>query len=301
MRRQFWILFLLLLAASLFLFVNSARSEELACELYSGSEGKIWTYTICKTEPVDTKHILYFFHGAGGDAHTWLTAYKKLRGEWAKSGRAHPVVVAVSFGPKWLLVPNDKASERKLLDIFWNDLIPHVESKLPAPITRRDVIGHSMGGYNALQLALDRPRYFDNVVLLSPVILNLSPYAGAEEICEYAKRTGGYSYKQRLKFLLTGCDSDSLPINKILKTMRLFIPDQDVWKKASILHNASQKIGAEFPRLYMSCGTKDAYGLHEGVRILTDIVKLNGGVVELHLLEGGHMVRDDKSIVEFLR
>lgn len=282
------------------LSANGAMAEKIEWQQYQDTGSCEWTYVIYKAEPVDTNRVIYFFHGAGGGVFTWLKAYKKFRDEWGGNGLAHPVVVAVSFGPKWIFVPNDDLGEKGILEKFWQEIVPHIESQLSGQVVHRYAIGQSMGGYNALQLALDQPQFFEKMVLTSPAIFNLSLYAGDNEVYAYAKRTGTCSYLQRLKFFLFGRDVQSLAINKILESRRGFIPDHQAWEKSSVFRNARNKVGPNFPSLFVTCGDKDEFGLHEGAKILVDIVNENGGAAEFHLLDGKHMVRDDRSAVFFL-
>lgn len=300
MQRQWlWGLFLVIIIGGI-LSANRAVAEKTEWQQYQSSGLCKWTYVIYRTEPVDSQRLIYFFHGAGGDAFTWLQAYKTFRDEWGKKGLAHPVVVAVSFGPKWIFVPNEDVGKRGLLEEFWQEIVPHIETQLSGHIKHRYAIGQSMGGYNALQLALDQPQFFEKMVLNSPAIFNLSLYANDNEIYAYAKRTGTFSYIQRLKFFLFGLDVDSLAISKIIQSRRVFIPDHKSWEKSSIFRNARYKIDSQFPRLLVTCGDKDEFGLHEGAKILVDIVNENGESAEFHLLDGKHMVRDDRSAVLFL-
>ena len=281
------------------LCASRVTAEKIEWQEFQGRSLGKWTYVIYKAEPVDTKRIIYFFHGAGGDVFTWLKAYSGFRDEWGKGGSAQPVVVAVSCGPKWIFVPDGDVEETSLLNEFWQEIVPHIESQLQGDV-RRYAIGQSMGGYNVLQLALDRPQFFEKMVLFSPAIFNLSLYAEDKEIYAYVKRTGTCSFKQRVKFFLSGMDVHSLAINKILQSRRVFIPDHKSWEKASIFRNARYKIDPQFPSVFITCGDKDEYGLHEGAKILVDIINENGGHAEFYLLDGKHMVRDDKRAVSFL-
>lgn len=282
------------------LSANRSVAEKIEWQQYQSSGRCKWSYVIYKAEPVDTNKLIYFFHGAGGDSFTWLKAYKTFRDEWESNDLAHPIVVAVSFGPKWIFVPSVDSGDKGFLEKFWKEVVPHIESQLSCHIKHRYAIGQSMGGYNALQLALDQPQFFEKMVLNSPAIFNLSLYANDNEIYAYAKRTGTFSYIERLKFFLFGLDVESLAISKIIQSRREFIPDHKSWEKSSIFRNARYKVNSQFPRLLVTCGDKDEFGLHEGAKILVDIVNENGGSAEFHLLDGKHMARDDRSAFLFL-
>lgn len=282
------------------LSVNSAIAEKIEWQLYQGSGLYKWTYVIYKAEPVDTKRIIYFFHGSGGDAFTWKNAFKSFHDEWERNGLARPVVVAVYFGPKWFFVSNEEVGEQGILEEFWQEIVPNIETQLSGGIINRYAIGQSMGGYNALQVALDRPQFFLKMVLFSPAVFNLSPYTTDNEIYAYAKRTASLSYKQRLKYFLFGRNVNSLASNKIIQNRRKFIPDHQSWEKTSVYRNARNSIGPEFPNFLVTCGDKDGFGLFDRGKTLVDIVNEKGGFAEFHLLDGKHMVRDDKLTVSFL-
>lgn len=282
------------------LMTGQAVAEEVNCQQFQGGTTHKWSYTICKREPVDDSRVIYFFHGAGGDVFTWQNAFKENREESQRQGYSHPVVISVSFGSKWIFVQDQYLEKQGFLSVFWQEVVPHVESKLSGSIVRRDAVGQSMGGYNALHLAMDKPTYFSRLALISPAIFDLSPYAEADVIYAYMKRIGIYSYKQRLKAFLFGVNINSFGVSKILAARQEFIPNQLTWENISVFHGGVNKIDGSFPHVYISCGDKDEYGLFEGAEQLVKIVNQRGGHAVFHLLSGNHLVRDDKELVVFL-
>jgi S-formylglutathione hydrolase FrmB len=122
--------------------------------------------------------VLYLLHGPGGDEKTWTGEDPMLRGPLVQAmhnGTLRPsVLVMPSVGRNswWIDGAADAAASA-----FLEDVIPTVEARLSFPVhrQRRALLGVSMGGFGALQLALSQPQRFCAAVLISPTVYDPLP------------------------------------------------------------------------------------------------------------------------------
>src|SRR5581483_6536604 len=146
---------------------QEVSSSQRSCVSNDQLDGIVFTWCIDKPLTADRSKVLYFLHGAGGNEHTLIDSpvYSALQQRWKAQKVAPPVIIAVTFGPRWLLtdLPSNYVSGRPVLfDFFTTRLMPYLESKLTTSnavrmaetnsgtaITRRLLMGISMGGYNS--------------------------------------------------------------------------------------------------------------------------------------------------------
>jgi enterochelin esterase-like enzyme len=122
--------------------------------------------------------LLYLLHGPGGDEKSWTGEDPVLRGPLVnamKSGTLRPsVLVMPSVGRNswWIDGAADAAASA-----FVEDVMPKVEARLSFAVhrQRRALLGVSMGGFGALQLALSQPQRFCAAALLSPAVYDPLP------------------------------------------------------------------------------------------------------------------------------
>ena len=123
----------------------------------------------------------FYFHGAGGNLESW----KGFAGAVMQfnTSDAYPNIVSISLGQKWFLV--DRIFDQRYAgsQLFWQTLLPELK-QIVGEMGHTVAIGHSMGGFNALSLYLDNPAFWDSVVLMTPAIADLSPYASQPKSCE---------------------------------------------------------------------------------------------------------------------
>lgn len=124
--------------------------------------------------------VLYLLHGAGGNEKTWTGEDPVLQGplvQAMRNGTLRPSVLAMpTLGPNtWWIDGAADAAASALLD----EVMPRIEARLPftAHRTRRALLGVSMGGYGALQLALAQPQRFCAAALVSPTAYDPLPPA----------------------------------------------------------------------------------------------------------------------------
>jgi S-formylglutathione hydrolase FrmB len=122
--------------------------------------------------------VLYLLHGPGGDEKSWTGEDPMLRG---------PLVQAMHNGtlrPSVLVMPSvggtvdpPAVAADAAASAFLEDLMPRVEARLSFPVhrQRRALLGVSMGGFGALQLALAQPQRFCAAALISPAVYDPLP------------------------------------------------------------------------------------------------------------------------------
>jgi len=127
-------------------------------------------YSYCYDLFNDSENLIVFMHGAFAGEESWTKPslllesqkFLRVRSRLAKE----PRVITISLGSSWLLTkgPNKKIPFSTIDDFM--KVLSHLENKHFKP-KRRFLIGISMGGANALQLWLHRPKDFDRVVVVN--------------------------------------------------------------------------------------------------------------------------------------
>ncbi|MDR3377708.1 MAG: alpha/beta hydrolase-fold protein, partial [Verrucomicrobiae bacterium] len=111
---------------------------------------------------------IYLLHGGGGNYRDWSN-YSDVA-KYASAGGGMILVMPEGESSYWVnaaLKPEDRFA-----DYLTNDLIADVEARFPAAKGRgnRAIVGVSMGGYAAVELALTRPDLFGFAGAISPAI-----------------------------------------------------------------------------------------------------------------------------------
>lgn len=246
-----------------------------------------WSFCVNKTKNSASKNLIYHFHGRNGDATWWndQTYYTgKVHAAWLKKNEPSPIVASISFGKLWLLVDNSSGTEN-LYRFFLDHAMKRIEQEIGGPIEERMAVGESMGGVNALILAMKSKGVFSKVATLCPVLPPVSPFAPISKLYDYIKRS-------------------SMSLKRALMTYwfsRKFYPTEDVWEANDPLHLSKSFTASGAPALYVSCGEKDEWGCLEGSQQLVANVKAAGGQVEWHQRPGGHCDIDQDTLANFLR
>lgn len=158
-------------AAAFFALAIPVQASEIrTLTLPSPALGKPWRVNVYVPDrrAAQTPLIL-LLHGRGDNAESWKAAgdIQRTLDQLIAQGRIPPSVVVMPDGfTCWYL---DRPDCRMLTAIM-KELLPYVEKAFAAGTTRetRYVVGFSMGGYGALNLALQYPVAFAGAGLLSP-------------------------------------------------------------------------------------------------------------------------------------
>lgn len=124
----------------------------------------------------DSRGLLYFFHYAEGDERSFdrIGLAHSYFGRLAEKNADAPVVVSVSFGTHWLIANRPGKREVVRVERF-QSVMRDVEARLGVP-ERRYLWGMSMGGYNAVQMALARPADWRAGIVSCPALLVKDPF-----------------------------------------------------------------------------------------------------------------------------
>ncbi len=253
-----------------------------------------WEYCIDKTDSSNSDDVLYQLHGLNnGDIENggWSNPNgfaNEVRTLWAQMNFDAPTVVSVTFGDLWLLVEKNQSEVSGLYEFFTQVAIPMIDQDLlkMGKITNRELVGESMGGFNASQLLLKFPQnYFAKVALICPAIATLTPFSDQKEVNDYIQTTG----------------ADPDRVSKLLQLSQFFMPTPVDWSKASPLDLAKTILNEDSPTLYVSCGDKDEYGFFTGAEQFYEVAKANGVKAEWVPIAGqGHCAIDAESVAKFL-
>ncbi len=263
------------------------QDERLVSRLLSEEKPRPWKACVTVTRDSPSRDVLYFLHGGNGEAASWIRPEgwaPLVRRTWEREGRQAPVVVTVSFGPHWLLVPQGEDPRSGLLEFFLDHVMPAVESTLEAPPRKRLLLGSSMGGFNAVMLLLKRPEIFSRAAILCPAVPVLSPFAPAERVAAFARENG-----------VPGSD-----VEHFLGLLREVFPDEASWETVDPLRRARTGFGPATPPLYVSCGREDEMGFFPAARGLAEAARENGVPVVWAPLPGRHCSIDPEGVARFL-
>ncbi|MEZ0106380.1 S-formylglutathione hydrolase FrmB [Catenulispora sp. EB89] len=134
-----------------------------------------------KTRPVDVYRpavpanvvlpVVYLLHGVPGEPDRMMEAVKDVLDQAFTSGAEAPFIVAAPTGggnahndTEWADAQDGKDMVESYLI---KNVIPAVEGNSPRPASMRAIVGFSMGGYGAANLALRHPDLFDQFVSMA--------------------------------------------------------------------------------------------------------------------------------------
>ena len=194
--------------------------------------------------------VLYLLHGLGDDHTGWVQfgEVKKIADESIINGDATPMIIVMpdaNTGEVGYF--NIPSKDWMYEDFFFNELMPHVESKYRIKSDKRfrAISGLSMGGGGTLTYALHRPDLFSAAAPLSSA-------TGSTDVEESLKRIRRYGFeftRAEMQSLLKANHPleliKDIPLNK-LNSVRWYIDcgdDDYLFEDNSLLHIAFTKRG----------------------------------------------------------
>jgi pimeloyl-ACP methyl ester carboxylesterase len=124
--------------------------------------------------------LIIYLHGVGMTELEWVEEngfgkiYFDILNEDSKLKKI--TAVSISLGPAFFFIDGAPSPfNADLEEIFLNKIIPHFQ-KLLNKNGKVYLIGHSMGGYNALSMSLRHPERFPLVFAISPFVAPISPF-----------------------------------------------------------------------------------------------------------------------------
>lgn len=221
-------------------------------------------YMIAEDDESPNTDVVYVLHGAAGNETHAKNFAEELGAEWNKAGYAPPRIIGISFGMWWLLVTPNASPTSGRMNAAIEEIYPSLEKMLKNPVIgERQVVGFSMGGLNALHLTLYAPEKFTRIVMLSPAVQPISPFASEAEMRAFADRNG----------LAYDTDPDKFSVKDFQNIMAEEIPtpeDYVNWDSEVQLPLAFKRLEAEgkkAPSLYISTGRQDTPFFEGGERL----------------------------------
>jgi pimeloyl-ACP methyl ester carboxylesterase len=253
-------------------------------------------------ENCDASTVLYYFHGTGGDEHTWLLSHRAMIERWRQQGKPIPIVVAVTLGKMRMLFPRSGGKYSGCLEYFVEDVMPRVEGGLSAPVKRRYAFGFSMGGQNAAQLIFRFPKLFERAAIVSPSIYPVSPYDDKAAIDGFIERVEEMipGSKDPLRLFFHKGDRVGLNIRLFLEAQKSYFSDRQAWEKAVITKNIADPPEGTTRDIYISCGDKDEMGFYFGTTELAREAAARHYRVASEVLAGGHTSMNGDRVADFL-
>ena len=194
--------------------------------------------------------VLYLLHGLGDDQTGWIQfgEVKKIADNAIINGNATPMIIVMpdaNTGEVGYF--NIPSKDWMYEDFFFNELMPHVESKYRIKSDKRfrAISGLSMGGGGTLTYALHRPDLFSAAAPLSSA-------TGSTDVEESLKRIRRYGFeftRAEMQSLIKANHPleliKDIPLNK-LNSVRWYIDcgdDDYLFEDNSLLHIAFKKRG----------------------------------------------------------
>lgn len=194
--------------------------------------------------------VLYLLHGLGDDQTGWIQfgEVKKIADNAIINANATPMIIVMpdaNTGEVGYF--NIPSKDWMYEDFFFNELMPHVESKYRIKSDKRfrAISGLSMGGGGTLTYALHRPDLFSAAAPLSSA-------TGSTDVEESLKRIRRYGFeftRAEMQSLIKANHPleliKDIPLNK-LNSVRWYIDcgdDDYLFEDNSLLHIAFKKRG----------------------------------------------------------
>ena len=238
---------------------------------------------------------MYFLHGIGGNELNWEQEWRfsgQIRREWAKNNAKRPTVVTLSYGPNWLLAKKNPSPLSGLFEATTDQVIPMVEGSLGGLKGRRILMGYSMGGFNAIQLALNT-NLFDKVALVCAPVTGVSAYAPQEDITKFIESSYAWQYHSNGDPSVV-----TQAVQLMIKVSQAFFPTPDLWSMVAPL-NIVKKTTTK-SQFYITAGIHDRYAIYEGNIAFVESLKSSSIPVEWHPQWGDHCTMDIPTIADFL-
>ncbi len=214
--------------------------------------------------------VIYALHGMFENSAFWeRRGLALLYEELLKTGVAPNAIVVTVDGGNNLFVNSGKG---KYQDLVTRDLVEHID-KTYRTVARRDgraLLGISMGGYGALNIAFSQPAVFGAVATHSAMLLTQIPTVEA----------GARGGQMRA---FTGVFGEPV--------------DPAIWKADDPLELARTVDASRVGAVYFDCGGQDRYGLFAGNEALHTILEGRRIAHDFSISQGDHGYDFVKSVL----
>jgi len=207
--------------------------------------------------------VLYLLHGLGDDQTAWIKLgdVQRITDESIDSGISSSMIIVMPDAGSGIVgYINQPNRDWFYEDFFFEELIPHVESKFRIKKGKkyRAISGLSMGGGGTLVYALHRPDLFSSAAPLSPAI-------GPTDLDDFHKWISRYNFY----------------FNDKIETQKLLNANHPL-----ILIDEKSKQDLNSVAWYLDCGDDDY--LYEDSSLLHLAMKKKGVKHEYRVRDGAH-------------
>jgi S-formylglutathione hydrolase FrmB len=260
---------------------------QVVCGVKKSVSGRQWKYC-AHVYANSSRKVMYYFHGMNGNERSWrLEGFeRKILKRWVEKGEQPPIVVSVSFGPTWLMVEKNSSKLSGIYEIFMNEIVPTIQNQvLRIQAEENWLMGVSMGGFNASQVYFKNPGFFTRAAIVCAAMTIVSPFDGKDKIHEYRERT----------------HAKDLWVTAAMNISKDYLPTKEDWLRESPITQAISHFSPQSTPLYISNGTSDGFGFHEGDIIFGWIAKFKGAPIEQNFYaKKGHCEVDPLPIADYL-
>lgn len=232
------------------------------------------------------QEVIYYFHGILGNEYSWKQSSLRLslyQGAESK-GTIPPQVITISLGDTWFINDVDRymGTYTNRLVLFKEKIIPDIEQKLKLNVSKRYLIGESMGGYNAFQLAAKYPSNFQKAVILCAAFLPVGPYSSNAEKQAFIARNKPWIQEEKLLQFMPAVLKD--------------FPNAESWTKNNPI-NISANLQTTFPKSIISGNEYDEFGFREGDQIVAENLWKDGNEIEYFQVAKSSHCQHDKELL----
>lgn len=286
MKRFILALFLFLTFLSTHATEEGPKGTNLDCFKFPDSLQMDRKYCLTTTKGSDNPDVLYHFHGLLGSPTHWYFSIQNraIRRRWEHLGFKAPTVVSVSFGRTHLMNPADGNPDNGTLDKMVREIIPFIEKKHNLNPPRRLCFGHSLGGFQCLQLFLRYPQVIDTFAAASIPLVTITPFSTQEEFDAFQQRTGASPKK----------------IKQALEIAKRHYPTPEAWNKLYPLKFAEKYLDRSYSPFYISTSLKDDWGFGEGGQVLGQMALKRQIPIVYEEIDGGHSDIHEEGVADFL-
>lgn len=211
--------------------------------------------------------IIFYFHGIFRSELEWVEengfGSRYHEALFSNSELAANPVVSISLGGAFLFVDDAPPPFSADLErVFLEKVVPHFRERLGVK-GNNYLLGHSLGGYNSLTLALRNPEVFPLAAVISPYTAPISPFDPEFEL-KGEELSMTRSQVRQLKQMLTSAYGS-----------------RENWDH----YNPFELLKGEgpFPRLIISAATDDLPGFNWAIKLYSEALKERG--IEHHFCE----------------
>lgn len=228
---------------------------------YITKENNIKVKYVISEQNNDNKNLVFYFHGIGRSEYEWIEedGFGRMFYDVIKNNdNFKPItVVSISLGGAYLFVEDAPEPYNDDLEtLFVDEIVPCFKRKL-SKNGNVYLIGHSMGGFNALVLSFRNPDVFKTVTAISPFVAPISPFTE-----EFEKRG------KELKMT-------SLQIAIIKKMLTTAFPNEEKWHEYNPFSLVKNYNKTERPYVFLSSATEDLPGFSESIEEFSKILDKN--------------------------